>query len=670
VHILQFKSIKTKLSLFFGALLLIICAGLGVVSYMASANDLSSSIDESLSQLAKEASKVVQERVNIQLNALEVLAEIDLIKNNESTLDEKLELLKNEVKRNGHLRMGISDMSGNAKYTDGEIIDISDRDYFKTVLDGESTVSDPIVSKTDNNVVICYAVPIKDGNTVKGMLIATRDGNELSMLTDDIHFGKSGEAFMINSKGTMVAYKDKNLVIKMDNNFENVKKDPGLKSLVELEKQMVEGKEGVGEYTYKGITKYMGFAPVKGTDWSLAITAPKSEAMAKVNNLAKTMLIVSLIFLGASIVITFLIASGISKPIKTASDYLTIVATGDFTKEVPAMLLKKKDETGALANAMQTMQTSVKDIIKKVVDESSIVSQMLINIHTNMEQLNKSIEGISATTEELSAGTEETASSTEEMNATSTEIEKAVESIAYKAQESAVTVSNLNKMTEEMKQNAIASKENTDGIYGKTKNSLQRAIEQSKAVNQINELSEAILAITSQTNLLALNAAIEAARAGEAGKGFAVVADEIRKLAEDSKNTVTRIQEVTKVILEAVNNLSASSSEILEFIDKQVLSDYENLVESSEQYSQNSSSINDMVTDFGATSEELLASVQNMVKAINVIAGASNEEAQGAANIAQEASAVTQMSNDVIKLSESANEKSNLLITTVSKFKI
>ncbi|EGD49578.1 methyl-accepting chemotaxis sensory transducer with Cache sensor [Ruminiclostridium papyrosolvens DSM 2782] len=667
---MQFKSIKTKLSLFFGALLLIICAGLGVVSYMASANDLSSSIDESLSQLAKEASKVVQERVNIQLNALEVLAEIDLIKNNESTLDEKLELLKNEVKRNGHLRMGISDMSGNAKYTDGEIIDISDRDYFKTVLDGESTVSDPIVSKTDNNVVICYAVPIKDGNTVKGMLIATRDGNELSMLTDDIHFGKSGEAFMINSKGTMVAYKDKNLVIKMDNNFENVKKDPGLKSLVELEKQMVEGKEGVGEYTYKGITKYMGFAPVKGTDWSLAITAPKSEAMAKVNNLAKTMLIVSLIFLGASIVITFLIASGISKPIKTASDYLTIVATGDFTKEVPAMLLKKKDETGALANAMQTMQTSVKDIIKKVVDESSIVSQMLINIHTNMEQLNKSIEGISATTEELSAGTEETASSTEEMNATSTEIEKAVESIAYKAQESAVTVSNLNKMTEEMKQNAIASKENTDGIYGKTKNSLQRAIEQSKAVNQINELSEAILAITSQTNLLALNAAIEAARAGEAGKGFAVVADEIRKLAEDSKNTVTRIQEVTKVILEAVNNLSASSSEILEFIDKQVLSDYENLVESSEQYSQNSSSINDMVTDFGATSEELLASVQNMVKAINVIAGASNEEAQGAANIAQEASAVTQMSNDVIKLSESANEKSNLLITTVSKFKI
>ncbi|MCR4436557.1 MAG: methyl-accepting chemotaxis protein [Clostridiales bacterium] len=667
---LQLKSIKAKLSLFFGGLLFLICAGLGIIAYIESSNALSSSINESLSQLAKEASKVVQERINTQLNAMEALAESDSIRSDRLTLDKKLELLKNEVKRSGHLRMGIADMSGNVKYTDGESINISGRDYFKKALAGERAVSDPIVSKVNNNVVLCYAVPIKDGNTVKGVLVATRDGNQLSALTDDIRFGKSGEAFMINNNGTTIAHKDKNLVLNMDNDFENVKKDPGLKPLVELEKQMTEGKEGVGEYTYKGVTKHMGFAPVEGTNWSLAITAPKSEAMAKVNSLAGIMLIISIIFLGASIVITFLIASGISKPIKNASDYLTVVATGDFTKEVPAKLLKMKDETGTLANAIHTMQQSIKNIIKKVVDESSIVGQMLINIHTEMEQLNKSIEGISATTEELSAGTEETASSTEEMNATSTEIEKAVESIASKAQEGAVTAGSVNKMAEEMKQNAITSKENTIGIYRRTKNSLQSAIEQSKAVSQINELSEAILAITSQTNLLALNAAIEAARAGEAGKGFAVVADEIRKLAEDSKNTVARIQEVTKIILEAVKNLSSSSGEILEFIDKQVLSDYENLVKSSEQYSQDSSSINDMVTDFSATSEELLASVQNMVKAINEIANASNEEAQGATNIAQEASAIAQMSNDVIKMAESAKGKSDSLIKAVSQFKV
>ena len=199
---------------------------------------------------------------------------------------------------------------------------------------------------------------------------------------------------------------------------------------------------------------------------------------------------------------------------------------------------------------------------------------------------------------------------------------------------------------------------------------LQEAIEQSKTVEQINELADGILTITSQTNLLALNAAIEAARAGEAGKGFAVVADEIRNLAENSKDMVTRIQEVTNTILEAVNNLSYSSGQILEFIDQKVLSDYDTLVESSNKYSENSLKIDKMVTDFGSTSEELFASVQNMTKAIDEIASSTNEGAQGATDIAQDVEDIVNKSNEVINLSKSAEEKSNMLIKIISQFKI
>lgn len=667
---MQLKSIKAKLSVFFGGLLFLICVGLGVVAYMASTNALSSSIDESLAQLAEEAGQVVQERVAAQLNTLAALAETDAIKNDTLTLDEKLKMLGNEVKRNGHLRINIVDTNGNAKNTNGDISDISTREYFIKALSGESTVSDPVVSKADNSMIVSYAVPIKDGNTVKGVLVAVRDGNELSTLTNDIKFGKSGAAFMINKQGTVVAHNDKNLVLNMSNDFENVKEDSGLKQLVELEQQMIEGKEGTGEYTYNGLTKYMGFAPVQGTNWSLAITAPESEVMAKVNQLAITMVGVSAVFLVLGFVITFMTAASISKPIKAASGCLEVIATGDFTVEIPAKLLKMKDETGILSNAIHTMQQSIKGIVKEVAGESANVIQLLNNVHTGMEKLNRSIEEISATTEELSAGMEETASSTEEMDATSTEIERAAESIAAKAQEGAEAVNSVNVMAAEMKQNAISSKGNAVEIYERTKNDLQSAIKQSSAVNQINELSEAILEITSQTNLLALNAAIEAARAGEAGKGFAVVADEIRKLAEGSKNTVGRIQEVTEVILEAVNNLSTSSGEIMGFIDKQVMSDYDYLVDASEQNSKSSSSISEVVTDFSATSEELLASVQNMTKAINEIATASNDGAQGATNIAQETANISQMSNDAVKLVEAAKGKSDSLIKSVSRFKV
>lgn len=240
------RSLKTKLALCFGALLLLICGGLFVVSSIIARNAVSSTIDESLTQLAKEAAKVVAERVESQLNALAALAETDVIKGDTLTLDEKLKLLKAEVERSGHLRMDIVDTKGQAKSTNGDILDISSREFFQKALAGEKVVSDPIVSF--DRLIVTYAVPIKDGNKVKGVLVAIRDGLELSNITNDIKYGENGAAFMINSKGTMVAHNNPDLVYKMDNNFENVKKDPELKSLVKLEQQMIEGKTGVGEF--------------------------------------------------------------------------------------------------------------------------------------------------------------------------------------------------------------------------------------------------------------------------------------------------------------------------------------------------------------------------------------------------------------------------------------
>ncbi|SHE94558.1 methyl-accepting chemotaxis sensory transducer with Cache sensor [Tissierella praeacuta DSM 18095] len=667
---MKLKSIKTKLTLSYGVLLFVVCIGLGLISYKTASKALAKSINESLYQMAKEDAKVVTEGMRVQFNALEALAESHWIKSDELTLDEKLDLLNIEVKRSGHIDMNIADINGNSRNTNGISSNILDRDYYIEALSGKVVVSDPIVSKTDNKVVICYAVPIKEGSTIKGVLIANRDGNVLSDFTSDMQYGENGAVFMINKQGTTIANKDRSLVMEMDNIIEDAKDDPELQSFAEMEKRMIEEEDGVGEYIYKGIAKYMGFAPVEGTNWLLAITAPKSEVMSEVNGLAVSMLIISIIYILIGLVITFFIAGSISNPIKEASDYLNVVATGNFTGAVPIKLMEMKDETGILANAIDTMQQSVKDIIKEVAEESFNVSQMLISIDENMGQLNKSIEEISATTEELSAGTEENAASTEEMSATSTEIERAIESTACKAQEGAIMVNEINNMSQEMKKKAISSREAAIEIYRNTKIDLETAIKQSEAVNQINELSEAILEITSQTNLLALNAAIEAARAGEAGKGFAVVADEIRKLAEGSKNTVSRIQEVTKVIFEAVNNLSSNSSEIIDFIDKKVLNDYEDLVNASEQYGQNSIGINDVVNEFSATSEELLASMQNMVRAIDEIAIAANEEAQGATSIAQETSVITEMSDDVIKLAKLAKEKSESLLKVVSKFTV
>ena len=666
---MKYKSITTRMALLFGMIMFIICIGLGVFAYLDSSDALKTNIDESLLELAKADAKVISEKINVQLNALEALANSPWIKSNELTIDEKMVLLQDEVQRSGHKSIMLADTNGITHSTTGDSVDIHEQEYFIKALSGERAVSDPMVSKTDGSIVVAFAVPIKDGNKVTGVLVARRNGNELSNYTSEMQYNEQ-EVFMLNNEGTLVAGNDRNLVLEMYNIPKEYETTPELEGLYNLQQKMAKGESGIGEYTYNGATKYMAYYPVEGTNWSLAVTAPKSTVMAKIDDLTTTMIELSVLFSLIGIVLTILISRNISRPIKETTKHLNDIATGDLTCDISKKLLSRHDEIGSLANSLDKMQNSLRTMIKSIIDESSNISQMLDTINKDMHILNESIEDISSTTEQLSAGTEETAASTEQMNATSIEVEKAIESVAAKAQEGAETVNTVSTMSEEMKVKAISSREEALEIYGKVKADLQKAIEQSKAVNQINELSNTILDITSQTNLLALNAAIEAARAGEAGRGFAVVADEIRNLAEGSKTSVSRIQEVTNEVLAVVNALSSSSMEIMEFIDKKVLNDYDGLVNTSERYNELSMTINDIVTDFSSTSEEILASMQNMVQAITQISSSANEEAMGAANIAEKAEMIANMAENVVALTSKSNELSETLINMVKQFKI
>lgn len=655
----------------FGVLILIICIGLGSISFIESYNTLASNASESLLQMAQQSAKFVETKVGSQLDVMEGLAENYYIRSDTLTTEQKLDILKDEVQRSGHISMGIGDINGNVVFTDGAKANLSDRENYKQALQGKSSVSDPVLGKADNRLVMSYAVPIKDGGKVKGILIATRDGSELSKLTTNIKYGKTGTTFMLSKNGHTVANNDISLVQKMENVIEKSKADPTLQELIKLETYMIEGKSGAAEYTYRdGTKKYIGYAPVKGTNWSLGISVPKAEVMENLtkNQILQTVTVIAFVLLG--VLVTFFITSLISKPINIITKHLKIVAAGDFTVPVPEKLLKMADESGMLAIAVKDMQENQKDIIKNIISQSLNVTENMKQINTEMENLNKSIEEISATTEQLSGTTEKTAQSTEEISEISKSIEKDAESISTKAQYSSESVSKASSMSEEMKQKAVESKEGITRIYKNTKESLEDAIEKSKEVSKINELSSAILDIMENTNLLALNASIEAARAGESGKGFAVVADEIRSLSDNSKDTVTRIQEVTKNILQAVENLSSGAYEILEFIDKKILPDYNEIVASHEKSSKNFSDINDTATDFSNISHKLLASVQNVSNLMQEISTSENEQASGAQNIAAETSYITKMSGHVADLTEKAKEKSESLLGVVSKFKV
>ncbi len=667
------KSIKFKIMGYIAILLFISCAGLSVFSFVNTTNTVVSDVKKNIEETASEAAKFVSSRVDVELKVLEAVASLEEITSASAmnlSWEAKKGILASEAKTFGFSKMGIADEKGHLMNSNGTTAEIAERQYFKDALSGKSVVSDPIVSKSDGSLIVNYTVPLKQGGKIVGVLLGSKDGNELSAITNDINFNNTGKAFMINNTGVIVAHSKKDYVVNMENFMQKAEKDSKYKSFADVNKLMAEGKSGSGEYSLDGTTYLAGYKPVQGTNWSIAVTVPKSDILLSLNKLKTWIVLLGVIFLVLSLVLGYFVAVGIAKPIKFASDYIKNIATGDFSGTVPQKYKDKKNEIGVLTKSISVMQDSIREIIKAVKNESRHVEEAANITGNHISELNGQVEDISATTEELSASMQQTAASSQEMNASSLEIEDSIKHVAGKALNGKTVATEIKDRANGLKSNVVQSSKAAGELREIVNEKLRQAIEQSKAVEQITVLSDTILQITSQTNLLSLNAAIEAARAGEAGKGFAVVAEEIRKLAEDSRNTANEIQNITKTVNQAVGNLTEGSMQALDFINETVVKDYKSMVSIGDQYNNDAEFISDFASELSSTTEYLLNSLENMVKAINEVTSATNEGAGGTTNIAEKSAVIVEKTLEVTREANKLKESSVNLVEMVSKFKI
>ncbi len=368
------------------------------------------------------------------------------------------------------------------------------------------------------------------------------------------------------------------------------------------------------------------------------------------------------------ILVLTLITVSIVKPLKKSLTHIDEIAQGDFSKEFEQDLLKRKDDFGQLADSLEKMRSEMKELIGEVKSEALGITGMVQEIDTSIRALDDQIENVSATTEELAAGMEETAASSEEINAMSHEIESAAKSIAERSQDGANEADEIRERAVKIKKDTDENDRRTRSIHEEINESLTKALEDIKVVDQINVLAKSIMDITGQTNLLALNASIEAARAGEAGKGFAVVADEIRVLAEQSKAAVAHIQEVTGNVTAAVENLANDAERLLEFVGNDVVESLGGFAEMANSYNSDAANVDSLVTDFSASSEQLLASINGVMDAISDVSKTATEGATGTSDIAEKVGNVVQEAEAIKQKAETTYHSAEKLQKNVERF--
>lgn len=651
-------SISRKVTLFAATIILLISVSIGLTCILTGAQTITDQQEDNMIKLTEEAAKHISTIISMRLQVLQELTYDEVMVSMD--WEQQKAFLAERMEHFDYLDMAVVSPDGTARYVaGGETAQLGDREYIKLAMEGRANVSDILISKVIGIPVMMYAVPIKSGDNVVGVLIARADSGTLTEITTNLVSGDRGYAFVIGSDTTFYAHPDQELVMNQVNVFQQIEENGPLKNFgLELKKLGV-GNQGVLRYEYLGEMRYASLSPIPNTDWVIVVQNYEKVILAPLIRLQMVTMIITTVLLILGLIAGWYLGRYISKPIKKLLTLVDRMAGYDFTESAGdtenEKILKRKDEIGEIGLAISKMRKSISSMIQVV----------------------------SYTTQQVAASTEQLTSITQQSSESSTDMARAVEEIARGASDQAKetedgarhvyelselfaqdreNIENLNRTAAEVERLKdeglsilVELNEKTDESKKAAEIIFNAIHETNDRVENIQQSSEMIRTIARQTNLLALNAAIEAARAGDSGKGFAVVAEEIRKLAEQSNrfaneilNEIQQLSQKTASMVIAMNEVGGivqRQSESVAITNQRfngihvavekMESVISELNESSNRMSEKKEVLVGILSDLSALSEELAAGTQEVSASIEEQAAATDEIAKASEELSK-----------------------------------